>query len=205
MFASLLRMLKLFTVAVGAIVLLLSGLWAVSCFQAWRQNAFEDRFSFLEGKIEDYRKIMNAPHDHAISSVEPIQLSGKPIVICAGPNDNNPWPLRRNTSQIDPLMTSLPAGLVPRTTDEIKYVVSLRWGDEVVGTFSDGSVAIRETCLVDVFETASGKRILSRNFVGGEPPTSKRENKNSSSREKVYGAGCQYEIVKYFGQIFNAI
>ena len=102
-------------------------------------------------------------------------------------------------------MASLPASLVPKTDGEIKYVVSLRWGDEVVGTFSDGSVALRESCLLDVFETASGQRVLSRSFVGGDPPMRKRENKSRSSRQKVYGAGCQTETVKYIGQIFHEI
>lgn len=205
MFASLRRLLKLLAIAAAVVSLPIFGLVAFSCFKDWRQEKFNDRFSHLGEKLEHCRQVVNAAQDRSATHDKHTKLAGKPILLCVASNNNATWPLRRVEGLIDPLMASLPEGLVPASGDEVRFAVSLRWGEELVGQYTDGSTALKETCWVDIFDMDSGERVISQNFVGGDPPTRKRENSNRGSIQKVFGNGCTTDIVKYLGAIFDAV
>lgn len=185
-------------VALGAMMAVMMGsssLW--SQFQSSQTAQFRNQFAFLLSSKTDFQQIAQNNNQSSLDSSikvdwKSVFQSPKVAAITLGESDHSGLVVRRTLGEIDPLMKSLDASWIPRTVDEVNLVVGLRWGKQLVGRYSAGSNAYRETCQFAVFERSTGLLILEGTAVGSPPRSS---NKGSSGAD-IYGGFADADVVK---------
>ena len=95
------------------------------------------------------------------------------------------------TKKKDGLQSSLPEHIQAIKKDEINAVALIRRGQERVGSYTDGSGAMRRTVSVSIFRTNGTRLCAAKTFRGSEPPTRK------SGSGSAFGDEPQSEVINY--------
>lgn len=96
-----------------------------------------------------------------------------------------------NKRIIDPIHLLLPDELRADKPDEVGIVLQLSWGEEPVGRYPRGGMALRRFCVARIIEYSGKHRLLhEERFYGGGPP-----DRGSSS--DLYGQPPYSEIIEF--------
>lgn len=143
----------------------------------------------FEPYLADYTKAVVFPEEVASDpdeepvAPEPPALVGKVVVI------------DRKEREVDDLHFDLPETLRAKEPEEVGTVVWVEWGQIQEGSYTDGSAAYIQTCVVTVIDREKWE-VLGRNtFQGASPPSFK---KGGGSRT---GSKPTKEIVQYLSSL----
>jgi len=78
------------------------------------------------------------------------------------------------TKKRDDLNSSFPEDMRAIKHQEVDAIVLIRRGEERVGSYSDGSSAIRRTASISILRSNGDTLCATKEFKGSEPPQSKR-------------------------------
>jgi len=106
-------------------------------------------------------------------------LSGKVVI------------LDKKNGTVDPMFRSLKSDLRANTIDEVKTIIWLEWGEELVGRYTSGGGAYVYNCAVTVIDRQSATLLETRHFRGSQPPSSKQ------GYGSAYGSKPDDDIVAY--------
>ena len=198
---AIIRFLKLSLTAVAIVAILLGAILGFAAFEKSVTENRESRLAHLDAVLDDYLSVLNA----ASSNEKPIGTAtkAKPVLVCFVGNNNNSFATNRYDKSIDFLTLDLPGDLFPTNSEEVGTIVALYWGQDFVGSYSNGAKAFRETCRVKIYDIDSGHLLAENQFVGGEPPASiKTSSSTNESRTNVFGRGCDTEVIDYVTSLF---
>lgn len=129
-----------------------------NCAEVPQQNKV-DIVSLMKARIGEYTAIPNLKEKLRSDVV----LDGKLVVV------------NKITNQIEQsLLTSLGDFFMPKTLDEIKYIVWLECNREYVGKYTDGASGYQQKCKLSLIDRAASTLIARKTFTGGMPPQTKR-------------------------------
>ena len=96
------------------------------------------------------------------------------------------------TKKRDDLNSSFPEDMRAIKHQEVDAIVLIRRGEERVGSYSDGSPAIRRTASISILHSNGDTLCATKEFKGSEPPQSKRGRGSTAS-----GAEPSEAIISY--------
>lgn len=149
----------------------------------WRANditaiAADQEASIFEAKIADYAA---QKWDSGTTRSQGTKPSIKKLII-----------VNVATKKKDDLNSSFPEDMRASNHQEVDAVVLIRRGEERVGSYSDGSAAIRRTASISVFRSNGETLCPTRDFKGSEPPQSKRGRGSTA-----YGAEPSEAVISH--------
>ncbi|MEZ6152477.1 MAG: hypothetical protein R3C09_20445 [Pirellulaceae bacterium] len=196
MLASVVRIGKLFGIAIVLVPTLFGGLLGWFRFKNWQSESFQEQYAYLLPIVDELSEIernaLDAGIDHPSIVLDRILTAPKIVAITHQVNRNSTF-LSRRSNSVDPLMNSLESAWIPKTIDEVNLILTLRWCEASVGSYADGSVAYQEYCDFRLYDRHSGQLLLEGRGAGALPSGSKRR---SSTRSDQFGGFADDDVVK---------
>jgi hypothetical protein len=88
--------------------------------------------------------------------------------------------INKQENRIDSIYYDLPEDLRATKPDEVGTIAWLEWGEDKIGTYTDGDDAIVITCQVTVIDKSIPRIVSKTNFEGIEPPRVKRSSESGT-------------------------
>ncbi|MGI2015881.1 hypothetical protein [Shewanella oncorhynchi] len=83
-------------------------------------------------------------------------------------------PIDLASTTVDNMLFRIKEDYKPKSADEVSFVVGFNCSDQVVGSYSDGASGYQKNCDIYVIDVRSHTWAYAGNFMGSEPPTSKK-------------------------------
>jgi hypothetical protein len=201
-----LRFAKLFGVATvvfaGILSLIFGAQFASKAYKDWRTNGFTEKYGHLKAQESTFYKIATrVKADDSLSEdrLNSILQSPKLIAITIQPNSHS-GTITRVSGEVDPLMESMEADWIPRSSEEVNLIVGTTYRHEIVGTFSDGKRAFQEVCHFSICDLQTGQKLLEGTAAGSEPRGRKKHYEGDQ-----YGGPADSKVVELIKQGLNEL
>jgi hypothetical protein len=141
----------------------------------------EAKLSALRARLSDYTALNLRPLDK--SKGEHLRVRRKFVAI------------DQDKKEIDPLQIVLPDDLRASVPGEVRTVLYLKWGEEEVGKYANGGLAIRRLCDLTIIDFGDVPAPFATKRILGDDPPDHISGNNSSS--KIYGRPPYAQIIDY--------
>jgi|GEM_PF-3835905 len=201
MASSFFRVLRLLLLAVGTILVVLGGVYAMFAVQDHLTNKLQNSYAFLNSKMPEFvetasgsRNKEDSPLDYA--ALKQVVESPKIVAISTHVGSGDSGWVKRVQDKIDPIMLSLPKEWQPVNADEVNIVVACSWETEHYGDYSNGAKGYIDSGIFVGYDLKTGVLLFEGSAVGGEPPSS------TKSKGSIYGSRADENLVQ---QIRNGL